>query len=91
MSNQVKCEAEVTVAPGSSTNHRGVTISRDIGGDLRVGERTDARCVEFNVRGRGSSSFHCMAVLVGNSVKIFEGDPIGSGMLDREEVLAACR
>jgi hypothetical protein len=51
----------------------------------------DERCVSFSCSGGVGSFFLCFAVKVNGNIKIFEGPGIGMGMLEKNQVLAACQ
>lgn len=65
-----------------------ICLARD--GKVKIGDKCDNTCVDFNHQGGVGCSWHCFAVRVNGTIKVFQGNSIGSGMITRQQVLAAC-
>ncbi|MDD2806908.1 MAG: hypothetical protein PHW95_00070 [Patescibacteria group bacterium] len=77
-------------AVGGRVFHFRTEIRVTTDGQLQVGDKKDAKCVEFSRSYGCGASANCFAVKSGDRIKVFEGPTFGQGMISRTEVLAAC-
>lgn len=85
----LKPSTVISMKPGGGATFKGKVVNRLANGHLAVDNTSDPQCLSFYGRDGMASSYRCFAVLRGDEVFLFAGPGIGSGMLNKEDVLAA--
>ena len=91
MAGSLEPDRVFILKPGTSTTYEGVRIEVNQAGQLAIKDQPPGECVEFKCTSGVGGNFHCIAVRKGNRVSVFSGSVVGSGMINREMVLTACR